>query len=116
VSRGALTNPDRHRSLKEIPIPRDVKMILEPGSRAYLMGGCRIILSQQKAGWHLTISKADKLPTWEEVRDARYALIPDEATMAMLLPPKAEYVNVHDFCLQLYEIPAEYIEEHQDRL
>jgi hypothetical protein len=80
------------------------------------MGPCRIIASQQRAGWHLSISRPDRLPTWEEVRDARYALVPDEATMALLLPPRSEYVNVHAFCLQLYEIPGEYIERHQDRL
>jgi hypothetical protein len=50
------------------------------------------------------------------VRDVRYALIPDEATMALLLPPQSEYVNVHEFCLQLYEIPGEYIDVFQDRL
>jgi hypothetical protein len=80
------------------------------------MGPCRIIVSQQKAGWHLSISRTDKLPTWEEVRDARYALVPDSATMALLLPPRSEYVNVHEYCLQLYEIPGEYIEQYQDRL
>jgi hypothetical protein len=80
------------------------------------MGACRIIVSQQRAGWHLSISREDRLPSWEEVRDARYALVPDAATMALLLPPRSEYVNVHAFCLQLYEIPSEYIEHHQDRL
>jgi hypothetical protein len=116
VSRAALTNPDRRRELHEVEIPPNVKPLLEPGSRAYLMGRCRIIVSQQKAGWHLSISKPDHLPSWEEVRDARYALVPDEATMALLLPPKGEYVNVHEYCLQMYEIPAEYIEQKQDRL
>jgi hypothetical protein len=82
-----------------------VSALLEPGSRAYMMSGCRIICSRQRAGWHLTISRPDRLPSWEDVRDARYALIPDEAVMVMMLPPRGEYVNVHEFCLQLYEIP-----------
>lgn len=80
------------------------------------MGGCLIIVSRQRAGWHLSISRPNRLPTWEEVRDARYALVPDAATMVLLLPPQAEYVNAHNYCLQMYEIPAEYIEQHQDRL
>jgi hypothetical protein len=116
MSRAALKNPDRTRNIREIEIPPHVEALLEPGSRAFFMGRCRIIVSQQLAGWHLSISKPDKLPTWEEVRDARYALVPDEATMALLLPPSAEYVNVHEFCLQLYEIPSEYIEHVQDRV
>lgn len=116
MSRGALGNQDRRRELREVEIPLDVARMLEPGSRAYVMGGAHIIASQQKAGWHLSISCENRLPTWEEVRDARYAIVPDEATMVLLLPPQSEYVNIHDFCLQLYEIPAEYIEQHQDRL
>lgn len=116
MSREAIGNPDRKRGLHEIAIPPHVSAMLEPGSRAYLMGGCHIIVSRQRAGWHLSISRENRLPTWEEVRDARYELIPDGATMALLLPPRSEYVNVHEFCLQMYEIPGEYIERHQDRL
>ncbi len=116
MSKAAVKNPDRKRELREVPIPQNVAQLLEPGSRAYKMGGCQIIVSQQKAGWHLSISRPERLPIWEEVRDARYELVPDEATMALLLPPRSEYVNVHDFCLQMYEIPGEYIERHQDRL
>lgn len=116
MSKAALKNSDRKREFREIEIPPDVATLLEPGARAFRMGGCNVILSKQKAGWHLSISKPNKMPTWEEVRDARYALIPDEATMALLLPPQSEYVNVHEFCLQMYEIPGEYITFHQDRL
>jgi hypothetical protein len=116
VSNAATRNPDRKRELREVEIGADVAAMLEPGTQAYRLGGCRVLVSRQRAGWHLSISRPDKLPTWEEVRDARYALVPDEATMALLLPPQSEYVNVHAFCLQLYEIPGEYIAEHQDRL
>lgn len=116
MSQAAVKNPDRRRELREVPIPQNVAQLLEPGSRAYRMGRCQIIVSKQRAGWHLSVSRPERLPTWEEMRDARYALVPDEATMALLLPPKSEYVNVHDYCLQMYEIPGEYIEWHQDRL
>ncbi len=116
MSKAATRNPDRRRTFTEVPIPPEVRPLLEPGSRAYRMGRCQIIVSQQQAGWHLSISRPERLPTWEEVRDARYELVPDDATMALLLPPKTEYVNVHDYCLQLYEIPPAYIEQHQDRL
>ena len=116
MSRAAVSNPDRRRGYSERIIPPNVAAILEPGSRAFTSGGCQIIISQQRAGWHLSISHPRRLPTWEEVRDARYALVPDEATMALLLPPSSEYVNVHEFCLQMYEIPGEYIDIFQDRL
>lgn len=116
MSRGATRNPDRRRELREIPIPARVAALIEPDSRAFVMSGCRILVSQQRVGWHLSISREDRLPSWEDVRDARYALIPDEAVIVMLLPPRDEYVNVHEYTLQLYEIPAEYIADKQDRL
>lgn len=116
MSRGAVANPDRRRELREIEVPANVAAMLEPGSRAYTIGSARVICSQQRAGWHISLSCANRLPSWEEIRYARYALIPDEATMALLLPPRSEYVNVHEFCMQLYEIPAEYIDRYQDRL
>ena len=115
MSRGAVTNPDRRREIREYRLPGVVRRMNEPGTRGFAMGGCSILLSQQRVGWHMSISHPRRLPTWEEGRDARYQLIPNEAVMAMLLPPKSEYVNVHEFCLQLYEIPASYLDE-QDRL
>lgn len=82
--------------------------------RAYKKGDLRIMVSQQVLGpsimaggalrWHMSISCANRYPTWDEIRDARYALLPDDVTMAMLLPPRAEYVNVHPNCFHLHEI------------
>jgi hypothetical protein len=68
------------------------------------MGACRIIVGQGEAGWHLSISCDRRYPTWDEVAKARYELIPDAVTMAMLLPPQAWFVNLHPTCLHLYEI------------
>lgn len=39
-------------------------------------------------GWHLSISHPSRYPTWDEIRDARYDLVPDGCTLAMLLPPR----------------------------
>ena len=115
MSRGAVANRDRRREVRELPMTPEVAAVCEPGTRAFKVGGCQALVSQQRVGWHLSISRPDRLPTWEEVRDARYALVPDEAVMALLLPPRDEYVNVHAHCLQLYEIPASYMTE-KDRL
>jgi hypothetical protein len=107
VSKGAVSNPDRRRELREVPIA--LGDLIEHGSKAYRLGACMIIVSEQAPGWHMSISRRDRLPSWEEVRDARYALIPDEVLMAMLLPPKADYVNVHPFCFQLYQVDSSYL-------
>ncbi len=55
-------------------------------------------------GWHLSISHPTRYPVWDEIRDARYDLIPDAVTMGMLLPPKAEYVALHPNCFHLHEV------------
>ena len=56
-------------------------------------------------GWHLSISHPSRYPVWDEIRDARYELLPDACTMAMLLPPRAEYVSLHPNCFHLHEVP-----------
>ena len=72
-----------------------------------------IICGQEPCGpggtmrWHLSISHARRYPTWDEIRDIRYALVPDEVMVAMFLPPRAQYINVHSFCFHLYAVEAE---------
>lgn len=73
----------------------------------YQMGECRIILSgpaeRAQIGWHFSISCEKRNPTWEEQRDARYELVPDDIYMVSVLPPKREYVNLHKFCFHWHE-------------
>jgi hypothetical protein len=78
-------------------------------NKAYRKGDLSIwvtrdLYSQSVVRWHLSISAATRYPTWDEIRDARYALMPDNITMGMLLPPKDEYVNLHPNCFHLHEI------------
>lgn len=78
-----------------------------PGVQVYKFGRCNVIVDKRSGFWHMSISHHRVNPTWEEIRDARYALIPDDVTMAMLLPPKSEYVNVHEYCFHLHEVEGE---------
>jgi hypothetical protein len=70
--------------------------------------------------WHLSISHRSntlvdlyghplpgRIPTWDEIKEARYLFVPDEVCMAMMLPPKRLYVNVHPTRMHLWEIPME---------
>ena len=75
--------------------------------KAYAFGECRIFVGKEPPGWHMSISHPSRYPTWDEIRDARYELVPDGVTMAMLLPPRSQYVNVHSFCFHLHEIEGE---------
>jgi hypothetical protein len=69
-----------------------------------------VISSIDDGNLHLSIShRRDDLspgryPTWDEIVDARYRFCPDNMTMAMLLPPKAEYVNIHSTTFHLWQI------------
>jgi hypothetical protein len=45
-----------------------------------------------------------RIPTWDEIKEARYAFCPDDSYMAMILPPKKEYVNVHPTTMHLHEM------------
>ncbi len=73
----------------------------------YTDGQVRVILSgpleRECIGWHFSVSCADRYPTWEEQRNARYQLCPDEIYMVMVMPPKKEYVNVHPNCFHWHE-------------
>lgn len=88
------------------PIRTDVVMVaLEPGAKWYQMGECIICVGKDEQ-WHMSISCKSRYPTWDEISHARYNLIPDEVTMAMLLPPMAEYVNIHPNTMHIWEVES----------
>jgi hypothetical protein len=63
--------------------------------------------------WHLSVShtirgtRAPRYPTWDELADARYTLLPDDIDVVMHLPPPSEYVAVHDTTFHLHEYRGE---------
>jgi len=65
------------------------------------------VLVAQDPLWHLSISHPHRYPDWSEIHAARYQLVPDEVTMAMILPPKASYINVHPNCFHLHELTGQ---------
>lgn len=67
-------------------------------------GALTALRSQDDGRWHLSVSHTSRLPNWDEIADARYRFIPDRAHMAMLLPPRAEWVDLHPRTLHLWEI------------
>lgn len=88
-------------------------------------GVLHVIVSQCPAGdggkllWHLSISHRQgwrhsgeevfcRLPTWDELKLAKYKFIPPEIVMGILLPAKDQgYVDDHPTCLQMWEVPRE---------
>lgn len=87
--------------------------LMEPEIKLYRMGKLKIILGNgPEHGWHLSISHPERYPTWDEIAHIRYRLVPDEAVMGMILPPRQDYINIHPHCFQLLEVKYRY-EIHQ---
>lgn len=81
---------------------------IQKGTKIYRKGGCKILVSPptEETKWHLSISRKNRLPSWNEVRDAWYDLVPDadNRTAAMMLPPKMDYINIHKYCFHVMEL------------
>lgn len=79
-------------------------------------GILRAVVAEEPGGWHMSIShnrrtraggfELGRYPTWDEIADARYTLLPDTCDFVMHLPPPSEYVAVHDTTFHLHEHPA----------
>jgi len=72
--------------------------------RWFKRGSLRICIAIELGKWHMSISHPLRYPHWDEIKTARYALCPSEITMALILPPPEQYVNLHKNCFHLHEI------------
>ena len=76
-----------------------------------LDGFLNVLVGKEFGYWHLSIShqtydnKPGRYPTWDEIADARYELLPDNTIMVMALPPKDAYINAHPTTFHLHEAP-----------
>lgn len=100
-------------TIREVEPPLPVKLMivtgkLQTGTRTFRMGKAKILLSppSSEMGWHMSISREDRYPDWDEVVAAWYSLVPgaNEREGVMHLPPLRDYVNVHEFCFQVHEL------------
>lgn len=74
--------------------------------RRFVCGHFQVLISRDGPMklWHLSISHPSRYPDWDTMKEARYALLPPEITVAMYLPPKSEYVNIHNNCFHWHEV------------
>jgi len=96
--------------IREITDPATLARVLpglEPGTRVYRMGKAAIFVSppcrENDYYWHLSISRPDHYPSWDEVAKARYELLPLDREFAMILPRPEEYINIHQYCFQVHD-------------
>jgi hypothetical protein len=58
--------------------------------------------------WHLSVSHAARLPSWDELKAAKYQIVPEDVVMVLVFPRRAAaYVNLHPNCLHLWEAEPE---------
>lgn len=113
------TRERRAGKLTEVAVPQPTASL--PGNhRAFMTAsGCSVMVANEPARavphgiwlppeelllWHISIAHRHRYPTWDEIADVRYELVPEEVTMALLLPPPDEYVNAHEHCFHLWQI------------
>ena len=74
------------------------------GTKAFEVGGCSILVGIEDGLWHLSIAHPFHYPNWDIIKWVRYQFCPKNITMAMLLPPPEDYVNVHKNCFHLWQV------------
>lgn len=76
------------------------------GGDWFIWGEVAVCVSREEGNWHISISHPRRYPTWDEIYQAWYDLVPDAEyrTGAIILPKKAEYVNIHPNCFHVHEI------------
>jgi hypothetical protein len=67
-------------------------------------GPLRIISSGAGDEWeHVSVSCADRCPTWDEMSRVKALFWSDEETVLQFHPRRERYVNAHRFCLHLWK-------------
>ncbi len=54
---------------------------------------------------HVSISKPDSYPSWDEILEVKLKLFGDRKDAIMVIPKRENYVNVHENCFHLWESP-----------
>lgn len=67
--------------------------------------GLAIIANIDGEELHVSLSYADRLPTWDDLKRVKDLFWDPNAEVIQVLPPQKEYVNDHPFCLHLWGDP-----------
>ena len=61
------------------------------------------VIASAAMGWeHVSVSRKDRCPTWDEMCQIKDLFWDDSDCVVQFHPPKAEYVNNHPNCLHLW--------------
>lgn len=71
--------------------------------------GLRVIFSDGMGWDHVSVSVANRCPTWDEMCFVKDLFFDLEDAVIQFHPPRSHYVNVHPNCLHLWR-------DHQNRI
>lgn len=61
------------------------------------------VIASDGGGWeHVSVSRPDRIPTWEEMCAIKALFWGDDDCVMQLHPPRADWVNNHSRCLHLW--------------
>lgn len=66
-----------------------------------------VIASDSDRWEHVSVSCANRTPTWGEMRWVKNLFWDPEETVIQFHPPKSQYVNFHPYCLHMWR-PLEF--------
>lgn len=66
-------------------------------------GGILRVIASIGLGWdHVSVSRADRTPTWDEMEQVKRAFFRDMETAYQLHVPPVQHINRHEHCLHLW--------------
>ncbi len=102
--------PDKSRPVLEFEMP-DGWTLVQKGENGVACinksKGLTVITSidnelDGKFWLHVSVSRKSRLPSWEDLRYVKDEFIGKDKKAMQVLPPQAEYVNIHDYVLHLW--------------
>ena len=95
------------KTLKEIKLHPWVNVVQEGlDGGAYVIKtpfGKLTVIASFGGGWdHVSVSKATRCPTWEEMCYVKDIFFNDDEVVIQYHPAKENYINNHPFCLHLW--------------
>ena len=67
-------------------------------------GAVRILFSDGEGWDHVSVSRTDRCPTWDEMCAVKERFFDPEDVVVQLHPARSKYVNVHNYCLHLWRL------------
>lgn len=102
-----MSEVDRGSGLLHVP-KSSIPVNLPSDTDAYRMGKLTVFCGPEAAAgesrWHLSVAHPDRLPEWEEIKYLRRRLLPEDKFFCLPWPPEEFWLNVHNYCLHLWEI------------